>query len=172
MSALTQVQRVLALAGNTIAEYVGVIVGGAANAFQLVALNASGQLDLTMMPTGIGPDTQVLAASEAIAAGALVKVYANGGVATMRNANGGTGLEADGFVLAAVAQGANGTAYLSGLNTAVSGLTPGLAFLSDTTIGGVAAAGATTPGHIYQQVGVVTAAGALQFAPGPAITRS
>ena len=172
MSALTQVQRVLALAGNTIAEYVGVIVGGAANAFQLVALNASGQLDLTMMPTGIGPDTQPLPASEAISAGSLVNVYLNAGTSTMRNANGATGLKANGFVLQAVAQGANGTAYLSGLNTAVAGLTPGPAFLSDSSVGAVAAAGATTPGHIYQEVGVVTAAGVLQFAPGPAITRS
>jgi hypothetical protein len=173
MAALTAVQRLLAQGVKSLVEYVPVIVGGVANAFQVPALNAAGQLDVTMMPTGVGPDTEQMVASEALSAGALVNVYANSGAPNARNADGSTtGKQADGFVLAAVAAGGQATVYLSGLNTAVSGLTPGLAFLSDTALGGVAAAGATAAGRTFQQVGVVTQAGHLQFAPQVPVTRA
>ena len=47
---------------------------GAGDSDKLVALNGSGQVDITMMPTGIGPDTATLVAKEAVAAGAFVNV--------------------------------------------------------------------------------------------------
>lgn len=173
MAALTAVQRVMAQGAKAVYEYVAVTVGGAANAFQIPALNASGMLDVTMMPTGIGPDTEQMPASEALAAGALVNIYSNAGTVTARNADGSTtGKQADGFVMAAVASGSQATVFLSGLNTTLSGLTAGLAFLSDTAAGGVSAAGATIAGHTFQQVGVVTAAGHLQFNPQEPVTRA
>ncbi|MCJ2072418.1 hypothetical protein MKK75_27110 [Methylobacterium sp. J-030] len=173
MAALTAVQRLLVQGVKSLAEYVPVLAGGVANAFQIPALDANGLLPVTMMPTGIGPDTEQMPASEALSAGALVNVYANGGVATARNADGSTtGKQADGFVLAAVAAGGTATVFLSGLNTALAGLTPGLGFLSDTAVGAVAAAGATAAGHTFQQVGVVTQAGHLQFDPQVPVTRA
>ena len=168
------IQRLLALIGGRQAEYVPIAVGaGAASAGQVLAANAAGQIDQTFMPSGIGPDTQLLIASEAISAGALVNIWSNAGVSSARNADGSTsGKQADGFVLAAAASGAQATVYLSGLDIAVSGLAPGLAYLSDTAVGATMSAGAVTAGHSYQQVGVVTAAGALQFAPQVAILRA
>ena len=57
------VQRVLALVGNAIAEYVGLQIGaGAASAGQLVALNAAGAVDVTMlpsMPLDVGADNDM-----------------------------------------------------------------------------------------------------------------
>ena len=170
---LTAPQRLLAQGLKALYEYVPTLIGGSANAFNVPALGATGQLEISMMPTGIGPDTQQIAASEAVTAGALVNVYSNAGTQAVRNADGSTtGKQAHGFVLSSIASGATGTVYLSGLNTAVTGLTPGDAFLSDTAPGGVAAAGATIAGHTYQQVGVVTAAGVLQFDYNPPVTRA
>ena len=174
MAALPQPQRLVTQGTARFAEYVPVTTGGAANAFNVPALNANGQLDVTMMPSGIGPDTQVLPATEAISAGALVNIWTSSGTISVRNADGSTtGKQADGFVLAAVASGSNATVYLSGLNTSATGTTTaGLVFLSDTNIGQIAAAGATTPGHTYQQVGILTASGTLQFDPQVPVVRA
>ena len=167
-------QRFLALVSGKITEFLPIAVSaGATSAGAIMATNASGVLDVTFLPSGIGPDTYSLPATEAIASGALVNIYSNSGVFSVRNADGSTtGKQADGFVLAAVASGASGTVYLAGINTAVTGLTPGLQFLSDTTLGAATATGATTAGHTYQQVGSATAAGALQFNPQAAIVRA
>jgi hypothetical protein len=171
--ALTAPQRLLAQGLKALYEYVPVLLGGTANAYNVPALNASGQLDITMMPTGVGADTQIITASEAITAGALVNIYSNAGSPAVRNADGSTtGKQAHGFTLSAIASGSAGTIYLSGLDTAVTGLTPGDAYLSDTTPGAVATAGATIAGHTYQQVGVVTSAGVLQYDYNPPVTRA
>jgi hypothetical protein len=143
---------------------------GSSSAGSVVALNAAGQVDVTMMPTGIGPDTQSIVASEAISAGALINVWNNAGTLNVRNANGATGLESHGFVLAAIANGAAGTVYFSGINSALSGLTPGADYyLSDSAAGGVVSASPTTAGHYSQIVGTALSATAMQFTPGPFI---
>ncbi len=167
-------QRFLALVAGKITEFLPLTSSaGAASAGALIATNAAGTLDPTFLPTGIGADTQSMVASEALSAGALVNVWNNSGVANARNADGSTtGKQADGFVLAAVASAASATVYLGGINTSVTGQVPGLAFLSDTAVGALSATGASTAGHTYQQVGVVTAAGALQFDPQAPIVRA
>ena len=167
-------QRFLALVSGRVSEVVATILSlGAASAGQLVALNAAGTIDVTILPTGVGPDTQVLTASEALSAGAYVNIYSNAGAFAVRNADGSTsGKQADGFVLAAVASGGQATVYLGGINTAVTGQTPGLVYLSDTAVGMGAAAGATTAGHAYQQIGTALSASAVQFAPQASILRA
>lgn len=173
MAALSAVQRVLTQGAKALIEYVPALLGGSGNAYNIPALGPTGQLDVTMMPTGVGPDTQILPATEALAAGALVNIFTNSGTISARNADGSTtNKQADGFVLSAVASGGQATVYLSGLNTAVSGLTAGLAYLSATTAGAVSTAGATAAGQTYQQVGVVTATGVLQFSPQVPVQRS
>ena len=134
-------------------------------------LNGSGQIDVSVLPTGIGPDVQIVTASEALSAGAFVNIYSGG----VRNADGTqTGKDANGFVLAAVAANAQATVYLSGsINTAVSGMTPG----SGLPLRHCRRAGPPRPmrrraGHVYQRLGTAVSATAIQFSPGPAITRS
>jgi hypothetical protein len=59
--------------------------------------------------------TLLLLASEALAAGALVSIFSNAGVANFRNANATDSTKTpDGFVLSAVAAGAPATAQLLG----------------------------------------------------------
>jgi hypothetical protein len=142
---------------------------GAGDAGKIPALDAAGRLDLGMMPTGIGPDTASIQASEALSAGDLVNVHNVSGAARVRKADATTaGKEAHGFVLAAVSSGANGTVYFEGTDTAVTGLTPGVAFLS-TTPGQATATAPSGAGNVVQRVGFVTAATALNFQSLPPV---
>ena len=136
------------------------LTGGAAAAYTIPSLGPTGQLDLTHMPTGVGPDTQVLPATEAIVAGAYVNIWSNAGVMSIRNADASAaapGKPADGFVMAAVAVGANGTVFSAGQNSSVSGQTLGAVYLSDTSPGSTMAAAPTTSGHLVQYLGKAVA---------------
>ena len=136
---------------------------GAGDAGKVVALDGTGKIDSTMMPVGIGADTQSIAATEDLAAGDLVNIYNSSG-AKCRKADASTaGKEAHGFVLAAVSNGNNATIYFEGTNTQVTGLTPGVAFLSATTPGLATATAPSATGNVVQRVGFVTSATTLNF---------
>lgn len=150
-------------------EAVSVQTGGAPSADKIPALDGNGRLDASMMPTGIGADTAVIQASEALAAGDLVNVHNSGG-ARVRKADASTvGKEAHGFVLAGVGSGANATVYFEGANGQVTGLTPGVVYLS-TTPGLATNTVPTAPGNVVQRVGLATAATSLNFESSPPIT--
>lgn len=137
----------------------------------IVATSASGLLDISFMPTGIGPDIVTVLASETITGGQLVNLYNNAGTLNVRKADGSTtGKDANGFCLVGITSGASGAVYMGGINTAVTGLTPGKIFLSDTTAGAVTNTAPTTAGHTVQQVGVALSATSLQFEPQIPIT--
>jgi hypothetical protein len=137
---------------------------GAGDAGKIVALDATGKLDQTMMPVGIAADVAVITASEALSAGDFVNVWNSTG-AKARKADASTsGKEAVGFVLSAVSNGAAATVYFEGTNTGVTGLTPGLNFLS-TTPGAATATAPSTAGQVVQRIGYATAATALNFEP-------
>ena len=140
-------------------------VSSAAN--KVVKLDGSGKLDITVMPTGIGADTAVITASEALAAGDLVNIWNNAGTANIRKADGSTsGKEAHGFVLAAVASAAAGTVYFEGTNNQCTGLTPGVQYLSATTAGKTVTSAPTGAGKVVQNVGFAVSATAMNFQCG------
>lgn len=135
---------------------------GAGDSGKGIALDAAGKLDTSFMPTGIGADTAVIVASEALAAGDLVNVWNSTG-AKVRKADATTaGKEAHGFVLASVLSSGNATVYFEGANTGVTGLTPGPQFLT-TTAGTAAATPPSGGGNVVQRVGVATSATSLNF---------
>lgn len=112
--------------------------------------------------------TPSLIASEAIAAGALVNVWSNGGAFAVRNASSSSSTTpADGYCLQAVTQGNAAIIAFSGIITGLVGLTPGRLWLGVT--GGVSATAPTTPGQIAQAVGQAISATSMNFAPGPAV---
>lgn len=134
---------------------------GVANANDVVALDANGKIDISLLPTGIAADTAILPATEALAAGNWVNIYDSGsGTFSCRKADaaGGVAKMAHGFVLAAVASAANATIYFEGSNNQVTGMTPGNVWLSATTPG----LGTNTPptgsGQIVQPLGTATGA--------------
>lgn len=132
----------------------------------VVAMDGTGHLDPSVMPTGIGPDIATAVASEALSAGAFVNVYNVAGVVTVRNADNtaaNAGKEATGFVLASVLNAGTASVYLSGLNTAVTGQTAGLVYLG--AAGAASATAPTTSGYTVQRIGTAVSATAIQFAP-------
>ncbi|WP_164964303.1 hypothetical protein [Rubrivivax sp. JA1026] len=164
-------KKFLRLVAGAIQEVFGVQTSaGAANAGDLVALDDTGRLSNTMMPVGIGADTASITASEALAAGDFVNIWADSGAFKARKADATVaGKEAHGFVLAAVANAAAATVYFEGTNTQVTGQTPGPVYLQ-TTAG---KAGATVPsaaGNIVQPVGFAVSATAINFQSGAPVT--
>jgi hypothetical protein len=144
---------------------------GAADAGKIVKLDVGGKLDPTTMPAGVGAETRVIVASEALAAGDLVNIHSSAG-AKVRKADGtSAGKEAHGFVLGAVANGANATVYpeenvISGL----SGLTPGARMFLGTTAGQAVAVAPSVAGQVVQEIGVALSATEIMFRPRQPIT--
>lgn len=120
-------QKFLARVAGKIRQITATIVSaGAADANKIVATGADGRLDLTVMPTGIGPATQSVIASEALGAGKWVNLWADAGTLKARLADNSNGRPAHGFVTSAVAAAAAALVYpLDSPNTALSGMTVG-----------------------------------------------
>ena len=153
-----------------------VTTGGAGNAGRIPALNGSGVFDASMLvnaPAGLL--SLQLAATEAVAQGALCNIFSASGTESVQNADGSAAgtKPCNGYAPAAIAQGATGTVVVSkSVITGLSGLTPGPAFLSETAKGGVQAAGSTTAGHTFQKVGEALSANTLLFDPQQSIVRA
>jgi len=138
---------------------------GAGDAGKVVALDATGRIDSSMMPVGIGADTATVEASENLVAGDYVNIFNSSG-AKARKADASTaGKEAHGFVLAAVTSGQNATVYLEGTNTQVTGQTPGPVYLSASTPGLGASSAPSGSGNVVQRVGIAVSATAVSFEP-------
>lgn len=141
---------------------------GAGDAGKIPALDAAGRLDNSMMPVGLGADTASVTTSEALAAGDLVNIWNSTGAKARKADATVAGKEAHGFVLSAVSSGASATVYFEGTNTGVTGLTPGVNYLS-TTAGTATATAPSGSGNVVQRVGFATAAAALNFDSGTPI---
>lgn len=150
-------------------EAVAAQVGGAGSADKIAALDANGRFDQSMMPTGIGADTAVVQASEALAAGDLVNIFNSGGARVRKADATVAGKEAHGFVVASFASGASATVYFEGNNGQVTGLTPGNVFLS-TTPGLAVSTPPSAAGNIVQRVGLAVSPTSMNFEAGQPIT--
>lgn len=150
--------------GTTTEEAAIISSAGSADANKIPALDSSGRLDVTFMPTGIGADTGNTIASEALSANDLVNIWSNGGVHSVRKADGSSkGKEAHGFVLSAVAIGEQAKIYFEGTNAGLTGILPGIQYLSDTVPGKSTTTPPTAAGHIVQVVGFGFSANAINF---------
>ena len=143
--------------------------GGAPNAGKRVQLNGSGVLDISVFPSGLGDETEVFPASEALSAGDCVNKWNDAGTVKVRKAD-TNGKPADGYVKAAVASGANATVYSDGLNDAVTGLTIGTVYLSATPGGYSASPPADGSGLVLQELGFANSATAVKFVRGIPVT--
>jgi hypothetical protein len=137
---------------------------GAGDAGKIPALDAAGKLDDSLMPSGVGAQVKVLAASETLAAGDVVNVWNDGGTAKVRKADAtAAGKEAHGYVLAGVTSGADATVYFDDELTGLSGLTPGARYYLGTTPGAVTATAPSATGNIVQKVGVALGTSSIIF---------
>lgn len=142
---------------------------GAGDAGKIPALDATGRLDNSMMPVGIGADTATITASEALAAGDLVNIWNSTGAKVRKADASVAGKEAHGFVLAAVLSAAAATVYFEGTDTQVTGQTPGPVFLSASTPGLATATAPSGTGQVVQRVGFATSATAINFQSQPPV---
>ena len=165
-------QKFLRMLAGVIAELEGLVTSaGAGDTGKIPALDATGKIDSSLMPVGIGADSKILPASENLAAGDLVNVWTDTGVAKARKADATVaGKEANGFVLAAVTLGQNATVYFDGTDTQLSGLTPGSVYYLAATAGGVTTTPPSGSGNVVQRVGRAVSATELTFEPGEPIT--
>jgi hypothetical protein len=162
----------LALIAGLTREVIGLVTSaGATDANKIVETGSTGRLDTSLMPTGIGADTEQMPASEALAAGDLVHVWPNAGVSNARKADASaTGKRARGYVLSAVASGATATVFFEGRNDQLSGLTPASdLYLSPTTPGRTVATVPTGVGQVVQGIGVAINATTMNFEPAEPI---
>ena len=127
--------------------------GGAGDASKIVQTDAAGKLDSTLMPAGLGVDTEVMATSENLTAGQFVNIYVLSGVRTARLADSNNSRVAHGFVLTATTSPANATVYKSGTNTQFTGLTPGEEQFLGTAGARTTAPEIASPAQIIQSLG-------------------
>ena len=137
-----------------VTEIIATQTGGAGNEDKIPSLNASGQIDITMLPTGVGADTASIVASENLLAGDFVNIWNDGGTPKIRKAIAEDSKLADGFVLDAVTSPASGIVYFEGRNTAKTGLTPAAVYyLSDATAGEITSTAPSASSKHVQRVG-------------------
>jgi hypothetical protein len=144
---------------------------GATEAGKIVALDGSGKLDVSTLPTGIGATTKVAATTENLSAGNLVNLFNDGGTIKARKADASNGRRAHGFVLTGVTSPNNATVYLDGTITGLTGLTPGAPYyLSGATAGAATATAPTTATYISQEIGIALSATEINFEEQQPIT--
>lgn len=130
---------------------------GAGNAGDIPALDGSGKLDVSLLPTSASFS---LPSFENITAGQQIHIFDDSGTVKIRRANAASGLKSHGFALQTVtAPAACGVQLDDGVNSYLSGLTVGVEyFLSGTTPGEVTATPVTASGQLLQRVGVAKSA--------------
>lgn len=143
---------------------------GAADADKLIRAGTDGKLDQSLLPTGVGPDTLTVTASEALSAGDFVNIHTGG----VRKADASAaGKEADGFVLDAVSSGQPATVYFEGRNTALTALTVGARYyLSGTTPGAVTTTPPAASGNVVQFLGRASETTSLAFEATDGVIRA
>jgi hypothetical protein len=145
---------------------------GAANDGDLVALDAQGKIDVSILPAGVGVNTISGVASEALLANDIVNLVNNAGAVNVRKAdNTAIGREAMGFVKAAFASGATATVFTSGnIITGLTGLTPGARQYLSATAGTRTETPPATGPAILQMLGYASSATSFIFEPEDTIT--
>lgn len=162
-------KRYIAQVAGSLTEIAGLVASaGAADDGKIVSLDATGRLDGSVMPVGIGADTASITTSEALAAGDYVNIHNSTGAKARKADASASGKEAHGFVLAAFGAAQAATVYFEGTNTQVTGQTAGSVFLSATAGLGTPTAPATA-GQTVQRVGFATSATSVNFQSQPPI---
>lgn len=165
------VQNPLQLVDGIITEVAAVeSSAGSGDEGKIVALNSSGLIDDTMLPS-TGAITAT--ASEAIAAGALINIWNSSGTVKVRNAdNTSSSKRAHGYAPGAISSGSSGSVVVGeGLITGLTSLTAGSQYFLDTA-GGVTTTAPSSTGDIVQSVGVAFSTTELQFIPGDIVVRA
>jgi len=126
---------------------------GVSDANKLVETGSDGKLDVSVLPTGVGPDVKLIVASEAIGAGKYVNIWDDAGTPKVRLADASNGRDAHGYVKDAVLLAGIATVYFEGENDDLSGLTIGSRQYLDTA-GGVTETPRSTGLHQFLGIAI------------------
>lgn len=126
---------------------------GVADASKPVKTDSTGRLDLSLMPVGVGADTQDLVCTENLSAGDFVQIYNNAGTPACRKADRTNGRPANGFVIQNYSSGQTAKVYKDSENSALTGLTSGALYFLGTGGAAVSAPPAAGSGHLLQALG-------------------
>ena len=135
---------------------------GGADANKIIALNASGKIDASMLLATDVEDAYMATASENLAAGDNINVWNDGGSPKVRLADNSNNRPAHGFLKAAILLGATGLVYKEGTNDQLTGLAPGTVYFLGTA-GGTTATAPTGTGVIVQRIGIAYSTTDLDF---------
>lgn len=127
-----------------------VVSAGAADAGEIVALDSSGRIDVTILPVGVGPDVATLVATETLNAGDYVNIFNDAGVSKVRKADATNDRPAHGFVKDAYPISSNAVVFFEGPNDDRSGLTPGARYYLSSA-GGVTSTPPSSPSSVIHQ---------------------
>ena len=148
-------QRILATAIGTSA--------GAGDADKIIHTGADGRIDATFLPNGIALLVRSIEVTETLVAGDFVNIYDSSGPKVRKAVATDPAKFCNGFVLDGASSGSIDV-YLSGLNTQLTGLTPGAKYYLDTTAGDAVTPGPTeVDGNISQFLGSAVSATELLF---------
>ena len=145
---------------------------GAGDSGKIVALNADGEIDPTMLP---GAEATTFTADEALTATNFVNIYdAGGGTMKVRKADATTdGKPANGYVKANVSDEAAATVYWGNVLNGFTGLTPAAKyFLDAATPGAITDTPPTATGSVWQYLGKAISDTALLVEIGEPITNA
>lgn len=141
---------------------------GVADAGEVVALNAAGEIDGTMLPANVGNTFKTVDAAVGLSANELVYIDGSGEADLASAAVAGN--PACGF--AATTEIANDPVQIlmEGIIGGFAGLTPGARqYLSDTVPGGITATPVTGTAKLHQFVGKAVSTTEINFEPDDAI---
>ena len=157
--------RFITLAANGLNRVVTAISEstGIASALQIVATGTDGKISTTFFPSGIGSASEVIQSSEALSANSFVNIFMDGANRRVRLADSSNNRPANGFVQVAVNANSNATIILQGLNTGLTGLTPGVRYFLAATGGVTDTPNITTSGVICQELGIAISTSSLNF---------
>lgn len=138
---------------------------GAADAGRVVSLNASGEIDGSMLPPGIGANSISVPAFEDIDADELVEIFDNGGTPSARlaDATAANKRTAMGYAFNSVLAGSNVTVYFDGRIGGQTGLIPGQRTYLSLTPGAITTTPLSGAGELHQFIGKAVSATEVHF---------
>ena len=140
---------------------------GAGDDGKLVALDGTGKISSTMMPTGIGAEQVTITAAGTLSQYNLINIYLDEATVKGRKADGGTNkYPAHAWAIAAITDTETGIVQTNGIITG-SGLTPGAEYFLDDTAGAycLVAGIPSGTGKLFQKIGYAISETELVFEP-------
>mgnify|MGYP003629511162 CR=1 FL=1 len=114
------------VAGKLKAIQAVVTSAGAGNDGDIVALDAAGRLDPSVLPIGVGPDVTNLASFENLTSGDYVNIFDDAGTVKARKADNSNSRPAHGYIKDTVVAPATVNVFYEGANPNLAGLTKGV----------------------------------------------